>query len=106
MSHFLRENLEIVHQSGTDSIHCTQCGFRYCRADQNWREFCKMRLLPPANAGRLISVLDSHYLMRQLYCPSCAALLETDFIEKRQDAAGRPNRLGSTTYIETANDTA
>ena len=44
MSHSLQENLEIVHQSGTDSIHCSQCGFRYCRADQNWREFCKMRL--------------------------------------------------------------
>jgi hypothetical protein len=44
-----------------------------------------MRLLPPANAGSLMSVLDSQYLMRQLYCPSCAALLETDFIEKQQD---------------------
>jgi hypothetical protein len=48
-----------------------------------------MRLLPPAHAGSLMSVLDSQYMMRQLYCPSCAALLETDFIEKQQDAAGK-----------------
>lgn len=85
MSHSLRENLEIVHLNGADSIHCSQCGFRYCHADQNWREFCKTRLLTPANAGSLMSVLDSQYLMRQLYCPSCAALLETEFIEKQQD---------------------
>ena len=85
MSHSLRENLEI----GTDSIYCSQCGFRYCRADQNWRDFCKVRLLPPANAGSLMAVLDIQYLMRQLYCPACAALLETDFIEKQQVVAAK-----------------
>jgi hypothetical protein len=72
MSYSLRENLEIVHLNDTDSIHRSQCGFRYCRADQNWREFCKLRLLSPANAGSLMSILNGQYLMRQLYCPSPA----------------------------------
>ena len=83
MKHPLRENLEIAE----DWIHCSRCQFQYCRADQNWREFCKIRLLPPANAGCLMSALDGQYLLRQFYCPSCAALVDTDFVEKKpQDA--------------------
>jgi acetone carboxylase gamma subunit len=89
MSYPLRENLEIV--DGTDSawIRCGKCQFQYCRANQDWREFCKIRLLPPANAGSLIAILDGDYLLRQFYCPSCAALLDTDFVEKKQAVAGR-----------------
>ena len=83
MRHPLRENLEITDASGTDWISCSRCRFQYCRADQDWREFCKTRLLPARNAGDLMSLLDGQYLLRQLYCPSCAALLETDFVEKK-----------------------
>jgi len=82
----MRENLEIVDLAGTSWIYCGKCRFRYCRADQNWREFCKIRLLPPAKAGSLMSLLDGQYLLRQLYCRSCAVLVETDFVEKQDDA--------------------
>jgi N-methylhydantoinase B len=85
MRHPLRENLEIVDRSGTDWICCSRCCLQYCRADQNWREFCHFRLLPAATAGSLMSVLDGQYLLRQLHCPSCAVLLDTDFVEKEQD---------------------
>jgi acetone carboxylase gamma subunit len=88
MKHPLRENLEIADATGTEWIRCSRCRFQYCRAGQDWREFCKIRLLPPANAGSLMSVLDGQYLLRQLYCPSCAALVDTDFVEKKQDDAG------------------
>jgi hypothetical protein len=90
MRHPLRENLEITDASGTDTVCCSRCRFQYCRADQDWRGFCKIRLLPARAAGDLMSLLDGQYLMRQLYCPSCAALLETDFVQKTQDDAGRP----------------
>jgi hypothetical protein len=83
MTRPLRENLEIVELDGTNWISCSECRFRYCRADQNWRDFCKTRLLPPVKAGNLMSVFEGQYLLRQLYCPSCAALLDTDFVEKR-----------------------
>lgn len=86
MTHPMRENLEIVDLAGTSWICCSKCRFRYCRADQNWREFCKIRLLPPAKAGNLMSVLDGQYLLRQFYCPSCAVLVDTDFLEKQDDA--------------------
>ena len=82
MRHPLRENLEIADASGTDSIRCSRCRFQYCRADQDWREFCKIRLLPPAQCRRLMSLLDGQYLLRQFYCPSCAALVDTDFVER------------------------
>jgi len=81
----MRENLEIVDYAGTSWIDCIKCRFRYCRADQNWREFCERRLLPPVKAGSLMSVLEGQYLLRQLYCPSCAVLVDTDFIEKQDD---------------------
>ena len=82
----MRENLEIVDLAGTSWICCGKCRFRYCRADQNWREFCKIRLLPPAKAGSLMSILDGQYLLRQFYCRFCAVLVETDFVEKQDDA--------------------
>ena len=84
MRHPLRENLEITDAGGMEMICCTRCHFQYCRAGQNWREFCNVRLLPPRNAGDLMFPLDEQYLLRQLYCPSCAALVETDFVEKNE----------------------
>ncbi len=84
MTHPLRENLDIADQTGADWIFCTKCQFRYCRADQDWREFCKIVLSPPNKAGHLMSLLDGQYLMRQFFCPSCGALLDTDFVEAKQ----------------------
>src|SRR3990172_5941397 len=99
MKHPLRENLEIVDSDGTEWICCSQCQFQYCRTQQDWREVCKVRLLPPSRAGRLMSVLDGQYSMRQYYCPSCAALVDTDFVAEKQndkckqaDVSEAPNR--------------
>jgi len=81
MSHPLRENLEVVSESGVDSICCSKCQHCYCRADEDWRLFSTVRLLAPTHAGRLFADLESSYFLRQLFCPSCATLVETDFIE-------------------------
>ena len=82
MSHPLREYLEVRASAGTDWIYCSKCQFQYCRSEENWREFCCVRLLPPSHAGHLMSLLDGRYLFRQLYCPSCAVLVDTEVIEK------------------------
>ena len=81
MSHPLRENLHVVSESGADSIRCSKCQHRYCRADEDWRVLATIRVSPPSQAGRLFGDLEGSYLLRQLFCPSCAALVETDFIE-------------------------
>ena len=42
----------------------------------------KIQLLPPTKAGALMADLNGKYLLRQNYCPSCAVLLDTDFVEE------------------------
>jgi hypothetical protein len=90
MKHPLRENLEIEDAEGTPWIQCARCQKRHCRPDQDWRAYCKVQLRPPTSAGSLMADLTGQYLLRQIYCPSCAALLETDFVEEgSDDASGR-----------------
>jgi acetone carboxylase gamma subunit len=84
MSHPLRENLETVSENGADWIRCSKCQHRYCGADQDWRPFSTVRISVPTQAGALFADLEGGYLLRQLFCPSCAALVETDFIEAVQ----------------------
>jgi len=90
MTHPLRENLAVAVLDGVEWIHCGKCEYRFCHADQDWRRFGKVRLLPPTKAGGLMSVLSGDYLLRQIYCPSCAVLLDTDFVEEHPDDPGRP----------------
>ena len=82
MNHPLRANLIVASVDGAPWICCAKCAHKYCRAGENWREHSKIRLLGPTKAGALMSVLNGQYLLRQLYCPSCAVLLDTDFIEE------------------------
>ena len=89
MNHPLRASLEITILNGTEWVRCSQCQHNHCRADEDWRQFCKVRLLPPTKAGGLMSDLNGQYLLRQFYCPSCAVLLDTDFVEEHSNDAGR-----------------
>ena len=51
MNHPLRANLEITILDGTEWVRCSKCQRKHCRADEDWRHFCKVRLLPPTKAG-------------------------------------------------------
>jgi len=84
MNHPLRENLEIHSGDGTEWVRCTRCQHIHCRADQDWRKFCTTLLLPPTKAGPLMDSLAGQYLLRQVYCPSCGALLDTDLVEEAE----------------------
>lgn len=89
MNHPIRANLEIVMLDGTEWICCSKCHRKHCRVGEEWRQFCKIRLLPPTKAGALMADLNDKYLLRQIYCPSCAVLLDTDFVEEDFGDAGR-----------------
>jgi hypothetical protein len=89
MNHPLRANIEIVILDGTEWVRCAKCQRKHCRVDEDWRQYCKVRFLPPTKAGRLMSDLNGQYLLRQYYCPSCAVLLETDFVEESLNDTGR-----------------
>jgi hypothetical protein len=95
MRHPLRENLQVADAGDTDWIYWSRCRFQYRRADQDWREFCKVRWLAPADAGSLMSVLDSGYRLRQFYYPSGVALVDTDCVENRPQEAARQSRIRS-----------
>jgi hypothetical protein len=83
MNHALRENLEIITDARGASIRCMKCLHVLCRADQDWRAASKRRLFPPTKAGPCMTDLLGHFLLEQLYCPSCGALLNTDLVEEK-----------------------
>ena len=89
MNHPLRANLEIATLDGTEWIRCSKCQRKHCYAGGDWRQFCKVRLLSPTKAGALMADLIGKYLLRQIYCPSCGVILDTDFVEEDSISAGR-----------------
>lgn len=81
MSHPLRENLEVFSDTSGDWVRCTRCAHVYCREGEDWRAACQSRLLPPTDAGPLMNVLVGQYLLRQLSCPACGALVDSEIVE-------------------------
>ncbi len=91
----LRENLEVTELNGEKWICCSQCEFQYCSAGEDWRKACKVQLVPPSKAGRLMTLLDDQYSMRQFCCPSCGALVDTDFVEEKKHEVGSQDRAAA-----------
>ena len=91
--HPLRENLELARHAGGGWIRCAQCGHLLCPSDQDWTQACARKLLPPISAGPLMEPLEGQFLLEQLYCPSCAALLETEIVEHEAEPEGAPAQL-------------
>ena len=85
MNHPLRENLEVYTDSVNAWIRCTQCSRILCRLGENWRNNSRRRLLPPTKAGPLMKELVGQFLLEQLYCPGCGALLNTEIVEEKKN---------------------
>jgi N-methylhydantoinase B len=75
--HPLRENLEVAG----GSIRCTRCKNRLCAASDDWVEACSRKLVSASKAGALREAYAQQFVVEQLYCPSCAVLLETQILE-------------------------
>ena len=84
MNHPLREKLEVYSDDSGLWIRCTNCFHILCRAEEDWRQAGKKRLWPPTKAGPLMKDLVGHFLLEQIYCPSCGALLNTELVEDQQ----------------------
>ena len=39
------------------------------------------KLSPPTAAGPLMTDLEGHFLLQQLFCPSCKTLLDSEIVE-------------------------
>jgi len=85
MNHPLRENLEVYTDGLGAWIRCTKCSQVLCRLEENWRNICRRTLLPPTKAGPLMKDLVGHFLLEQLYCPGCGALLNTEIVEEKKN---------------------
>ena len=84
MNHPLRENLEIASCDGAQWIFCKPCQHKYCRGRiRTGASSPKLVCFRRRRAGQLMNVLNGDYLLRQFYCPSCAVLLDTDFVEEK-----------------------
>jgi N-methylhydantoinase B len=81
--HMVNENLEAVIHAGEPWTRCAKCKQLLCPAHHDWSDACHRKLLPPTRAGALMAPLEGHYVLEQLTCPSCAALMETQVVEAR-----------------------
>lgn len=84
MNHPMRENLAVYTDNRGTWIRCTRCLHILCPADEDWKKASKRRLLPPTKAGPLMKDLITRFLLEQLYCPSCGALLNTDLLAEEK----------------------
>jgi hypothetical protein len=82
MSHPLRENLEVVADGNGLWMRCTSCLHILCPAEEDWRQACKRKRLSPTRAGPLMKDLVGHFVLEQIYCPSCSALMNTELVEE------------------------
>ena len=89
MRHPLRENFEITDASGTDTICCSRCRSNTAAPTKIGGSSARLDYCRRAMPGDLMSLLDGQYLLRQFYCPSCATLVDTDFVDAMQHDGGK-----------------
>ena len=81
MNHSLRENLEVYGDESGVWIRCTQCLHKLCSTENDWKQACKRRLSAPTKIGSLMKDLVGSFLLEQLYCPACSALMNSELVE-------------------------
>jgi hypothetical protein len=82
MKYPIGENLEVVEgEHGSRRVQCSQCEANLAPSPTTWRDAARIRLLPATAASPLMAILESQYHLKQLLCPSCGALLDTELVE-------------------------
>lgn len=84
MSFPLQENLEVDKDTNGSKIRCSKCFYVYCEIGEDWRKVAVVRHLPATRASPLMQDFADRLLLQQLFCPSCAALLDTRMVEKTE----------------------
>lgn len=82
MKYPIGENLELVEGGqGTQWVQCAKCEANLGPSPTAWRETARIRVLPAKAASPLMAILETHYHLEQLLCPSCGALFDTALVE-------------------------
>lgn len=71
----------VEDEQGRKLAVCSNCGFGYCEATDNFKYYCLIHEREPAHfhSGRLAYDKD-WCVFREFYCPSCAAQIEVETI--------------------------
>jgi len=78
----LQENLEVETNASGSKIRCSKCCYVYCEFGEDWGKVAVVRHSPPTTASPLMKDFADRLLLQQLFCPSCAALLDTRMVDK------------------------
>lgn len=62
----------LVEIAGKKVVRC-KCGYIFCQANENWKEYAGFAIVSPTNAGPLVK-LHEDLEMREYTCPKCARL--------------------------------
>jgi hypothetical protein len=71
----------VLDDQGRKLAVCSQCGFAYCEANENFKLYCLIYERDPSyfHPGRL--AYDKEWcLFREFYCPSCASQIEVEAV--------------------------
>ena len=71
-------SLRIGGGDGGSSIACNRCGETLSAAGEPWKPAAKLRERPMDGAGGGAYASADHVVLRQFFCPSCGALLDTE----------------------------
>jgi hypothetical protein len=84
MNHPLRENLEVYTDETGVWTRCTQCLHKLCLAENDWKKACRKKLYSPTEIGPLMKDLVGSFLLEQMLCPSCGALMNSELVEENK----------------------
>ncbi len=76
----IHEYLDIVEIGGQKAIQCRKCGYVFCDAHKNYKEYALSREVDLADV-KLRSLMHGHpiwVLYQEYICPKCGVLLEVD----------------------------
>jgi nicotinamidase-related amidase len=88
-----RENLEVADHRGAMWVRCTRCGYPIAEADEDWREHCAVRRLPPRSMGPHRELLEGRLVLEERYCPGCGVTVDADVVDDATSGvASKSNR--------------
>lgn len=77
----ISEYLEIIKKEGGERmVRCMRCGYEFCEADENYKEYALLRErdMSDIKLRYLLSGESTLVLYQEFICPGCGTLLEVD----------------------------
>ena len=77
------DNLEVVRANGSAILRCFKCRYTLCASNDNYKHYALVRESPIARAQpAYLAPGDNPFLLREYFCPQCAAMFEVDMLQE------------------------